>query len=481
MIHSVAAGLDELDETGASGSSADAESGQRVRELGRPLYRTFTRKDEGIVNKILTGVQDPRGLMIFGSVNCVLEYDGQRWTSIPIPNSALIEKLACDKSGTIYVGGTNEIGALVLDGGIYQYKSFTSLLPASEAHFGMTKDIAVHGDTVYFLSERSLLRWDGQRFSVIHLPYEIGNSWYLSSFSGRLFVHAKHQPYSEVVGDHLEPFLDDPLLQETTVTGAIELTKDKILLVTKEKGIFQLHDSSPSLAPDLAKTSDSTRSSSDKSAKANQVVPFKTDADDLLTRQSYVEHAIPVSRGVFVVAVEARGLVFLSAAGRILQTFLEEDGLPSGALYDLRRDRAGGLWVFGENGLTRVDTNRSISVFDHENGLPKNNVASTIRFEGLLYAVTGSGLYRLESGGGGLASSQFRKVPGLTDWLFQVQAAPPHGLIITGDTGVYLFDGNQFQVISNVPETHSIVRSAKNPDLFFLGGHTGLRAILFTD
>ena len=168
-INSVSAGLDELDETGASGSSS--ETGQRVRELGRPLYRTFTRKDEGIVNKILTGVQDPRGLMIFGSVNCVLEYDGQRWTSIPIPNSGHIEKLACDKSGKIYVGASGELGVLVLEGGIYRYKSYTSLLPASAQHLGEIRDIAVRGDDVYFLFEKSLLRWAGQQFSVIRRPF----------------------------------------------------------------------------------------------------------------------------------------------------------------------------------------------------------------------------------------------------------------------------------------------------------------------
>jgi hypothetical protein len=202
LSHSAAIGLDELDETGASGSSSEADSGQRVRELGRPLYRTFTRKDEGIVNKILTGVQDPRGLMIFGSVNSVLEYDGQRWTSIPIPNSGYIKKLACDKSGKIYVDGAGELGVLVLEGGTYRYKSYTSLLPASAPHLGEIRDIAFHGDDVYFLFEKTLLRWNGQQFSVINLPYEVGSFWYLSSFSGHLFVHAKHHPYSEVVGDH---------------------------------------------------------------------------------------------------------------------------------------------------------------------------------------------------------------------------------------------------------------------------------------
>src|SRR5258708_17016724 len=134
MLHAVSAGLDGLDETDISGSSSGGDSGQRVRELGRPLYRTFTRRDEGIVNKILTGVQDPRGLMVFGSINCVLEYDGQRWTSIPLPNSSWIQALACDTSGTIYVGGIGEIGALVLAGCTHRYKSYTSLVPASWPH-----------------------------------------------------------------------------------------------------------------------------------------------------------------------------------------------------------------------------------------------------------------------------------------------------------------------------------------------------------
>jgi signal transduction histidine kinase/DNA-binding response OmpR family regulator len=455
MTHSVSAGLDRLDETDISGSSSGADLGQRVRELGRPLYRTFTRRDEGIVNRILTGVQDPRGLMVFGSINCVLEYDGQRWTSIPIPNSGWILALACDKSGTIYVGGTGEIGALVLDGGTYRYKSYTSLVPASEPHLGEITGIAIHGDDVYFLSDKALLRWSGQHLSVIHLPYEVGNSWCFSSFSGRLFVHAKHQPYSEVVGDHLQPVLDDPVLRETTVIAAIELAKEKVLLVTQEKGIFEFRDS--------------------------QIVPFKTDADDLFTRQSGIKTAVPVSRGLFVVAVDRRGLVFVDAAGRIQQTFLEEDGLPSGALYDLIRDRAGGLWVFGEKGLTRVDPNRSISVFDHENGLPKSYAAATIRFGGSLYAMTGYGLYRLESGGDGLASSQFRKVPDLTESLYHAMVAPPYGLILTGDKGAYVFDGSRFQIISNVPSTMTVARSEKNPDLFFLGTDNGLRAVRFSE
>jgi len=456
IVHCISAGLEPDKELGANTSSVDLSPGQETRELGRPLYRVFTKRDQGIVDKVITSVQDSRGLMIFGSVNCLLEYDGQRWTSIPVPNGGMLGSLARDGSGTIWVGGTGEVGALVLNGGTYEYKSYTHLLPESERHFGMIMDVATHGDDVYFLSEkpdRPLLHWSGQHFSVVPLPYEPGSLWRFSSFSGRLFVHAKHQPFSEVVGDHLVPVLDDPVLRETTVVGAIELTKDKILLVTRDKGIFKFDGS--------------------------RLVPFETDADELLTKESYVDLAFSINKDLSVILVQHRGLVFLDAAGRIQQTFLEEDGLPTGTMNDLRLDRSGGLWVIGDSGLTRINPNRSISVFDHENGLPKSYVAAAVRYGESLYAVTGNGLYRLEVGVCGENPAQFRKVPGITDWFFRALAVPPYGLLLSSDKAVYLFDGTRFQIVLNQPYTLGIARSKKSPDRIFLGGSDGLHALRF--
>src|SRR5215469_11063199 len=100
IVHCISAGLEADQEPGANASSVDLSLRQETRELGRPLYRVFTKRDQGIVDKVITSVQDSRGLMIFGSVNCLLEYDGQRWTSIPIPNGGMVGSLARDGSGT---------------------------------------------------------------------------------------------------------------------------------------------------------------------------------------------------------------------------------------------------------------------------------------------------------------------------------------------------------------------------------------------
>jgi signal transduction histidine kinase/CheY-like chemotaxis protein len=453
IVHCASADLASDQENRTADSLLDLHSAQEIREFGRPIYRSFTRRDEGVVNRVFAAVQDWRGLMIFASVNCVLEYDGQRWSSVAIPNIGWIFGLASDSRRTIWVGGTGELGRLVFEGGTYRYESLTQRLADSDRHFGQILAVAIHGDNVYFECERTLLDWDGQHFSAIPLPYESGSLWAFSSFSGRLFVHAKHRPYCEVVGNRLVPVLDDPTLRQTTVIGAIEL-KDKILLVTREKGIFEFHES--------------------------RILPFKTDADDLFARESYTDLAISVSQELFVVGIQRRGLVFLNAEGHIQETFLEEDGLPTGVLDDLRLDRAGGLWVVGDASLTRVDPNRSISVFDHDNGLPKSYAAATVRFGGFLYAVTGYGLYKLELGNG-VKAPQFRKIPGITDWLYRALIVPERGLLLLGDKGVYLFDGSRFQVISNVPLNYVIAQSEKDPGRFYLGGGDGLRALRFAD
>ena len=471
VAHGVSAGLLSYQNEAIGRSSPDSHPGQEPRDFGRPLYRVFTRRDKGIVNRILSGVQDARGLMIFGSINCVLEYDGQQWTSIPVPDGGWLS-VAKDRSGTIWVGGTGEIGALVFDGVAYQYRSYTHLLPESERHLGEVINVATHGDDVYFLFDRALLHWDGQHFSLISLPYESGNEWFFSSFSERLFVNAKHKPLFEVVGNRLIPVLDDPLLSETTVIGAIRLAKNRILLVTREKGIFELRDS-------LSSELEHKDENSGGLAKPDRIIPFPTAADNLFTRESGVAAAMSINENLFVVGVQRRGLVFLDGSGHIQQTFLEEDGLPTGMLSDLLVDRAGGLWVIGDTSLTRINPNRSITVFDHENGLPKTYVSGTVRFDGALYAETADGLYRLEPCSDGAGPSQFSKVPGITDWIKKALPAPPLGLLLAAEKGLYLFDGNRFQLLSKAPMSHAIVRSHKNVDRFFFGGGDGLRAIHF--
>src|SRR5271166_7050216 len=99
-----------------------AVKGQKVFELGRPLYQFYTTRDYGGDNQTWNAVQDRDGPVFFGNRSAVLEYDGQRWDHIPVPGGFTISGLAIDSTGVIWVGGTGTLGRLARDGNHYRFE-----------------------------------------------------------------------------------------------------------------------------------------------------------------------------------------------------------------------------------------------------------------------------------------------------------------------------------------------------------------------
>jgi hypothetical protein len=57
IVHCASADQAFDQESRASRSLPDLSPSQDVREFGRPIYRSFTRRDEGIVSR-MTGISD---------------------------------------------------------------------------------------------------------------------------------------------------------------------------------------------------------------------------------------------------------------------------------------------------------------------------------------------------------------------------------------------------------------------------------------
>jgi hypothetical protein len=83
-------------------------------EFGRPIFHYFTVRDYGASDQSWVALQDKHGRMLFGNRDCVLVYDGNVWHRIEIPGGVFIRALVMDESGTIWVGGVDCLGQLVL-------------------------------------------------------------------------------------------------------------------------------------------------------------------------------------------------------------------------------------------------------------------------------------------------------------------------------------------------------------------------------
>ncbi|RMD93577.1 MAG: hypothetical protein D6813_03900, partial [Calditrichaeota bacterium] len=62
-------------------------------ETGLPYTQNFSPKEYGAHSQNFAIVQDVRGMMYFGNVYGVLEYDGVSWRLIPMPNQSVVRSL----------------------------------------------------------------------------------------------------------------------------------------------------------------------------------------------------------------------------------------------------------------------------------------------------------------------------------------------------------------------------------------------------
>jgi hypothetical protein len=97
----------------------------RGLENGRPVIHNYLPTEYQGRDQNMAAVQDSRGLVYFANRDLILEYDGENWRKIPVPNAGFVHTLAIDADDRIYVGGSNELG--YLQTGERGERSFVSL------------------------------------------------------------------------------------------------------------------------------------------------------------------------------------------------------------------------------------------------------------------------------------------------------------------------------------------------------------------
>src|SRR6186713_2495686 len=87
---------------------------QNGSEKGLPFIVNYSPKTFNGASQVWSVQEDDRGIMYFGSQNCVLEYDGNKWAKIKFNSNASgsgsVRTMAKDKDGTIYLGTLGDLG-----------------------------------------------------------------------------------------------------------------------------------------------------------------------------------------------------------------------------------------------------------------------------------------------------------------------------------------------------------------------------------
>lgn len=374
-------------------------------ELGLPFVEHFEPRQYSGHTQVWAAVEASNGVMYFGNFSLVVAYDGARWSQISVPNATFVRGLAVDPNDTLWIGGVNELGYSLADPtGVRTFVSLKSKLPESARSFGDIWRVLLSPKGPIFQTNTVLMRWDGQKFSILELPKP--GSWQANRAGHEIWMSNPKNGWFTLTDD-------GTTLGLISQDRPAEFDNTSMLLVvpTDQPGEFIGCLGRLGLVR----------------IAGGKVSRITTAADKILTTQRpYRAARLPGGR--FVISTLQAGALIFDLRGNFLTQIDERSGLPDNTVINVGGDQRGGVWFCMERGMARIDTRPWLSWFGPLNGVPKSAL-TTQPFQGSLYVASSTGLLRLERPSL-LEPARLKAVPAVPNYLF--------GLVSAGDVLVGL-------------------------------------------
>ncbi|UCH98484.1 MAG: hypothetical protein JSV88_17005 [Candidatus Aminicenantes bacterium] len=271
-------------------------------ETGFKYLKNYSYKDHYEHQAQNWGItQAKNGFIYVANNGGVLEFDGVSWRVIYVPNYT-VRSLAIDESGTIYIGGKDEIGYLAPDAkGSLQYVSLLKYLDDNQKNFSNVWRTHATKEGIYFRTSTFLFRWNSGEIKVWKTDHLFRASFVCK---GNFFVQQQKKGLMQLVNDSFKLIPGGETFAEEKIWMMVPYDNDKhsqkLLIGTRSKGFF-LYD-------------------------GKTAAPFPIEAADYL-KENILYHGIRLSSGDFALATLHGGLVIMDSHGDLKYTLDKNSGL----------------------------------------------------------------------------------------------------------------------------------------------------------
>lgn len=433
--------------------SCGVGSAQPWEQMGAPF---LTNYPPGVYNQhsqTWDVVQDNRGMMYFGNVNGVLVYDGLEWSLVELPGKTTVRSLAVDEEGRVYVGSYNDLGYLRPDEkGLLEFVSLSHLVPEKYKPFYDIWDIHLVGDSVYFQTDRKILRYREGTLTVFPL-YSPGDEHTIeASFShqGSYYFVDGGKGLCRTAGDSLIRMTPGDVFPPDVQT-VISVGEGRFIFIAGDR-LYRLN------------------------LDGMKVDPLNSpDANYFIKNQLY--RGLVRAGDHLAVGTALGGVVLMNAEGEIVKIIDEDDGLLTGSVYKLYLDRQNNLWVATSGGISRIELSSPITYWNNKHGL-RGYVSDIYREGRRLYIATENGIYQLNEDGIARFSDYKGQCWSLGEY------SDPGGtthLLVGTNNGLFEMQNGTMKEIWNRGNVYNVLSPRQAPEVLFVALNDGLQRLTYRE
>lgn len=428
----------------------------RINEYGSFFVKNYPPGEYNATEQNWCAIKDGRGVMYFGNQNNgILEYDGESWRNIPIPNNSRVLSLAMDTAGIIYAGAVGEMGYLVPDkNGKLCYKSFMPQIDSSIV-VDMIWKTYTRNDEVYFCTQDVIVKiknlkvhhvWKLPKASFFSFLYD--NSIYSTNFKYGIFKIDINQTQPPALLD------SNSYYQKKDVFIMLPHNDNKYITFDRNSGlnIFNAYN--------------------------NQVQPFGTKQTNNYCLDHFAYNGITYKDDYLLTTVLGGGALIVDHNGKLNNIITskygllkEADNTITNAFCDNGGKTNAPIWLALNFGISKIET--VFTRFNSKNGLP-GIVMDVTMHKGTIYAGTTSGLYYLRFDENN--EPEFVKVPGFSNQvraLCNFKYKDQDKLIAATMFGPYEIVNNKAHILADDSlkgkSIYFVTQSTKHPEKIYLG------------
>jgi len=330
-----------------------------------PIVSQFAKKDYNASNQNWAVGQGNDGILYFGNNDGLLQFDGTLWETHKMPANKMVRSLMV-KGNRIFVGSFQEFGYYEKDVcGQLQYTSLSAKLKDYKMQNDEIWSIIDFNGTIIFQSFTSYFTLKNGNVSGYRTPYTF---LFFNIYNQKIYTHTEQYGFSyfDLNSNTFVPLKND-VLKSPVVTV---LTFDPLhaLLVTQANGLF-LFD-------------------------GNNIVPFKTNADEELKRGA-INRAVMSPEGLIIVGTILNGVTAINKQGQKRWTLNTSNVLQNNTVLGMYCDRDNNLWLSLDKGISLLQLNSSIR-YIHSFTPSVGSIYSLSFNNPNLYIGTNQGLYKAE-------------------------------------------------------------------------------------